>query len=71
MLRKLNRLANDPKGNGHYGSCTNSTMNALKIRGLVNIQWSEVPGSIYRRERWVITPAGLSVARPVGQKVTP
>ncbi|AZC49668.1 hypothetical protein [Pseudomonas chlororaphis] len=75
MLRELKRLANDSVGNGYYGSCTNSTMNALKIRGLVDIQWTEVPGSIYRNERWVITPAGLSLARPeggaMGKQVTP
>lgn len=54
-LRDLHR-----RPDGYYGSCTNSTMNALKKRGLVDIEWSEVPGSIYRREKWVITPAGTA-----------
>ncbi|WOE81559.1 hypothetical protein RZO07_10130 [Pseudomonas protegens] len=44
----------------YYGSCTNSTMNALKRRGLVDMEWSEVPDSIYRREKWVITPEGVA-----------
>lgn len=63
---ELDALAKDPKGNGYYGSCTNSTMNALKRRGLVDIQWTEIPGSIYQSERWVITDLGkeMSSSRP-------
>lgn len=58
MQDKLRDLHKRPSG--YYGSCTNSTMNALKKRGLVDIEWSEVPGSIYRREKWVITPEGVA-----------
>jgi len=63
QLHELDKLANDPTGTGYYGSCTNPTMNALKRRGLVAIQWSEIPGSFYRRERWVITDAGKAISR--------
>lgn len=49
---------------GYYGSCTNLTMNALKRRGFVDIEWSEIPGSMYRREKWVITAAGIEVLEP-------
>lgn len=60
--RELEKLAKDPEGRGYYGSCTNSTMGALKRRGLVDILWSEIPGSPYRSERWIITEVGKSVA---------
>lgn len=60
--RELEKLAKDPEGRGYYGSCTNSTMGALKRRGLVDILWSEIPGSPYRSERWIITEAGKSVS---------
>jgi len=52
----LKDLGRSPEG--YYGSCTNPTMNALKKRGLVDIEWREIKGSIYRREKWVITQAG-------------
>lgn len=60
--RELVKLAKDPEGRGYYGSCTNSTMGGLKRRGLADIQWSEIPGSPYRSERWIITEAGKAVA---------
>jgi hypothetical protein len=57
--RQLDTLRNlGRKPDGYYGSCTNPTMNALKRRGLADIEWSEIPGSIYRSEKWVITQAG-------------
>lgn len=63
---QLDTLAKDPDGKGYYGSCTNSTMRALERRGLVEVQWTEVPGTPYRSERWVITDAGkaMSSTRP-------
>lgn len=57
MRDALNQLHKRP--DGYYGSCTNTTMNALKNRGLAVDQWTEVPGSPYRNHKWVITPAGI------------
>lgn len=58
QLDTLCKLGRKP--DGYYGSCTNSTMNSLKRRGLVDIEWTAIPGSIYRSEKWVITPAGTA-----------
>lgn len=62
QLQYLRDLNKNP--DGYYGSCTNATMNALKRRGLTDIEWSEIPGSFYRREKWVITEAGKDLLKP-------
>ncbi|GEM_PF-6375876 len=56
--RDLSSLARHP--DGYFGSCTNSTMNALKRRGLVDLAWIEHESKhpALRREKWVITDAG-------------
>lgn len=47
---------------GYFGSCTNATMNALKRRGLVSLEWSgEWPS---RKSTWVITDTGREVVAP-------
>jgi hypothetical protein len=58
---ELKKLVRNP--DGYFGSCTNSTMNALKKRGLAEIEWSEVPGSVYRKEKWVATQLGSDFVR--------
>lgn len=59
MRERLERLHKKP--DDYFGSCTNPTMNALKRRGLVGIEWlPPLPGGAYRREKWVITPAGTA-----------
>ncbi|RBB97498.1 hypothetical protein C3E97_027670 [Pseudomonas sp. MWU12-2115] len=60
QLSELKTLIKSPLG--YFGSCTNQTMNALKNRGLADIEWSVVPGSVYRKEKWVITELGKAVA---------
>lgn len=60
QLSELKTLIKSPLS--YFGSCTNATMNALKRRGLADIEWSEIPGSIYRQEKWVITELGKAVA---------
>jgi hypothetical protein len=60
QVSELDSLAKNPTS--YFGSCTNSTMNALKKRGLVDIEWSEIPGSPYRKEKWVITVAGRAMS---------
>lgn len=57
MRDTLKKLQKWPDGN--FGSCTNATMKALKKRGFADDEWSEVPGSPYRKHKWVITPAGV------------
>jgi len=56
--RDLSSMARNP--DGYFGSCTNSTMNALKRRGLVELTWieHESMNPFLRREKWVITDAG-------------
>lgn len=49
---------------GYYGSCTNATMNALRRRGFVDLEWSDDPAILYRREKWVITAAGIEALEP-------
>lgn len=57
QLDTLKKLAKHP--DAYFGSCTNLTMNALKKRGLADIEWTDPkPGHFYRTEKWVITQAG-------------
>ena len=64
MQRELSSLARKP--DGYYGSCTNATMNALKRRGLVQLQWVEhKSGNPYLRQaKWVITDTGRATIAP-------
>ncbi|MDF3932123.1 hypothetical protein [Pseudomonas citronellolis] len=63
QTRELNRLAKNP--DTYCGSCTNATMNALKRRGLVVLNWVEHPSGLpgLRKELWTLTDAGREFTR--------
>jgi hypothetical protein len=64
QMRELRLLASDP--DARVGSCTNSTMKALRRRGLVDIEWTSRPGSLWRDEKWVVTEAAIAALANVG-----
>ena len=63
QTRELDRLAKNP--DSYCGSCTNSTMNALKRRGLVVLNWIDHPSGLLglRKENWTLTEEGRAIAR--------